>query len=380
MPDVVGARHTLGITQGMRAIDMRAAILELEPSAAPLTVLASRIPAKPTIQTDYKWTESELEARFDAINATAGYDNAATSVVVDNGGKFAIADLVKVTRTGEVMRVTGVSTNTLTVRRGIGNTAAAIVDNDELLKIASAEAEGSDVKPARSSNPTIVTNYTQIIRDSFSITRTLMETKSMNTPGEWEYAAAHAGIEHKKHWEYVFWLGEPSEFTNSDGKAERTTGGALHFISSNVTDVGGTMTESEFFGGFRAPMRYGSKVRTAFASALAIDVLNGYPKGKLEVVQGDSTSPTYGLNVTRYVSGNGTLNVVEHPLFEGAVYGGYIAVLDLSQIRRRPLHDTTIERDRGGNGVDGKTDEYLTEQGLEFGLEQRHALYVGITG
>jgi hypothetical protein len=70
------------------------------------------------VNPEYSWQQDDLEPRFDAINNGAGYSNSATSLVVDNGAYFAQHYLVKVTRTGEVIRVTAVSSNTLTVVRG----------------------------------------------------------------------------------------------------------------------------------------------------------------------------------------------------------------------------------------------------------------------
>jgi hypothetical protein len=385
MADITGARGTGNISQSIRQIDMKKEILELEPNSAPLTVLLGRLSTEPTVNPEFSWQEDKLKSRFDAINAAGGYTNSATAVIVDDGTKFAQHDLLKVTRTGEVIRVSSVATNTLTVVRGIGGGAAAIVDNDELLLIGSAQPEGDTSKPARSGNPTKRTNYTQIVRTPFESTETLAHSNTMTTPNDWNRQANHAGIEHKKDWEEIFWFGTASEDL-SGSQPRRTTGGVLSFLTTNITDAGGTLTEAEFFGTFSPTFRYGNQsTKTLFASRLLVDVLNGFPRGKLEVIQGDN-GDTYGLNVMKYRSPHGTLNVVTHNLFEGAKYGGMGVVLDLSMVKKRVLaneagsRDTHIKDNIQAPDADTRKSEYLTEAGLEYGQEQSGALLQNVTG
>jgi hypothetical protein len=385
MADVTGARGTGNVSQSTRKVDMKAQILLLEPSAAPLTVLSARLNTDGAVNPEFSWQEDRSEPRFDAINNGAGYASGATSVVVDNGAYFAAQDLVKVSRTGEVFRVVAITPpNTLsTIVRGVGSGAAAIVDNDELIIIGSAQPEGDTSKPARSSNPTKVTNYTQIHRTPWESTETLRSSDTFTRPPDWNHQANKAGIEHKKSWEYIFFHGRPSEdLTGSQPR--RTTGGVFYFITTNRTDAAGQLTESEFFGGLSPMFRYGSETKVAFASRLAVDVLNTFPRGKLELVQSDNDT-TYGLRVMRYVSPHGTLNVITHNLLEGQVFGGYIVILDMDQVARRPLsggvgsRDTHIRENIQAPDADTRKDEYLTEVGLEFGQEKTHGIFSGIT-
>jgi hypothetical protein len=382
MAEVLGARLTDNVNQSTRKIDMVPTIKELEPDATPLTVLSTRMPSAPTGNPEFSWVEDDLEPRFDAINNGAGYASGATSVVVDNGAYFAPDELWKVTRTAEVVRVTAVATNTLTIVRGIGSTAAAIVDNDELMKIGSASAENALSREARSSNPVKVTNYTQITRDSVEASETWRGSDQFTRPDDWDRQIDKAMIEHKLKLENTWLHGTPSE--NLTGAPLRTSGGALHFVQTNRTDMGGAMTETEFFGAFNAGFRYGNKTaKLALVSRLVASVLQGYPMGKLHTTQNDNE---YGLNITKFVSPHGTLNIVVHDMLEGAVYGGYALVLDLSQLRKRPMkakgggtRDTHMVENIQTPGQDGRKDEILTEAGLEFGLEKTHFLMTGIT-
>ena len=391
MADIAGARHTLGIEQTTRERDIRKTIYELDPNNAPLTTISMRLPRKPTHNPLFEWYESNRRQRFDAINNGAGYAAGATALVVDNANRFAQYDLVKVTRTGEVMQVDAVNTgtNTLTVTRGVGASATgvAIVDNDEIIRIGSVEPEGALDKPAVSPNPVQVTNYTHIVRTPFDATGTLRASTTYTDPGDWAYASNHAAQEHKIDWEWIFLTSKKDQRTDANGKAIRTTNGVLNALTTNITDMGGGMTEAEFFGSFRTAFRYGDpQSKTLFASQIVLEAINTYPRAKLDVIQSDSGKTSYGLDVKRFISPFGNLTVVQHNLLEGSKYGGNAFILDLSRMARRPLvgngedRDTKIRQNIHAPGYDGRKDEILTEQGLEFGQEQAHALITNVTG
>lgn len=380
---VTGQRATNTIDASQRKIDMADKILELEPDDSPLTVITKRISKRTTIDPKFQWQENELDPRFDQINNGAGYASTITTLAVDNAAYHQVQEILYVPRTGEQMRVVAVNTGagTIDVVRGVGIAAAALVDNDELLIASTAQPEGDASKPARSRNPTPVFNYTQIVRTEFDETETARHSEQQ-TDDDWDHLAMMKGIEHKKSLEYMFMVGHPSEDTTS-GNARRTTGGFKHFVTTNVVDAGGAFTETEFFTGLRPMFRYGSgKEKWGLASALAVDVMNGFPRGKLEMRQSDST---FGLRIFQYISPHGTLNLATHWLLEGTTLGGQIWVLDTDVMKyvylsnKRGSRDTHINENIQNNDVDGRKDEFLTESGLQFGLEKRHGIFFGIT-
>jgi hypothetical protein len=270
----------------------------------------------------------------------------------------------------------------LDVVRGVGSTAAALVDNDELLIIGSAAMEGDTSKTPVSHNPTKVSNYCQIFRTPFELTETLRHTGNEVSPHDWNLQANHAGVEHMKDLEYAFLFGHPSENT-SGTHPRRSTGGFYHFATLNETDVGGTMTEAEFFGALRGIFRYGSRTKLGMASRVAVDVVNAYPRGKLQIEQSEKT---FGVRVMRYISPHGDLNMVTHNLLEGDEFAKHIAVVDLDQVAYRYLagnegsRDSKILTNRQANDADTRKDEYLAEVGLQFGIPAAHGSITNITG
>lgn len=387
MAVATGQRTTATVAASQGVIDLQKEILLLEPSEAPLTVISQRT-KKGTLRercsdVQFSWHNDEAEQRFDAVNNGAGYNSSATSIVVDTGTVFADGDIVLIPRTGEQVRVSGVSTNTLTVERGWGaTTGAAIVDNDPVLVIGTAQVEGATAPEARSENPVKVDNYTQIYRESVKASGSWLSSSNMSSPHDWPYQHKKKAIEHLKEIEYGGLFGTPSSGT------QRTTGGLLNFLTYNGQDMGGTMSETELETWLRTLSRYGSGTITTFASALAISVIDNFAIGRLHTHPGDTS---YGLNVMEYISAHGTLQLVKHKLLEGAVYGGYMIGVDMKSdntMKYRflngdgpgPSRDTKLLTNRQTNDTDGQMDEWLTEQGWQVGRPKTGGVATGITG
>jgi hypothetical protein len=381
MATVTGQRDTLNISQDQRKIDMAASISLLEPDAQPLAVLSRRAGKAKAVNPLFKWMEDTSEARLDSTTTTQ--TSGSTTIAVANGAYFAEHYIAQITRTGENFRVTAVSGNNLTVVRGVGSTAAAINNADEIYILGIAQPEGDDNRPPRSSNPSTVQNYTQIFREPWSLTETARSSDNQVTPHDWNHQANKHGIEHAKDIELNLLFGGAAEDTSSS-HPRRTTKGAVKFIVTNVTAAGGTLTETTFGTFTRTLFRYGGRNKVLLASPLLTSVLNAFAQGKLQIRQGETT---YGLAVMNYVSPFGTLGVVTHNLLQGTKYGGYGVALEFDEIKYRYLdggvgdaRDTHILTNRQGNSTDGRLDEYLTECGLQFGSESKHGLLTGVTG
>lgn len=382
---ITGQRGTNNVLADVYDPDFGKTVAELESSAAPLVVLTQRLNKDKVINPKYTWFEDQLQARFDTVNNGPGYLSTDTSIVVTTGTMWAADDLLYVTRTGELLRVTAVSTNTLTVVRGVGSTAAALNNAEEILRIGSAAMQGAADKPARSTNPTEVFNYTQIEREPIEITGTAKSTANRVTPADWDRAIAHAGIEHSKNKEYACMFGHPSIDT-SGAQPRTTTGGFNHYATSNITDVGGQMTESEFYDAIRPVFRYDSMApRAAFCAGRTVDIINAYGRGKLELIQADKDK-TYGLDINQMVGPGGrVVNLIVHWLLEGATFGNQIWLVNLKHAGYRYLHgdngprDTHTRENIQAPGVDGQKNEILTEFGFVLANPQAHGKIVNIT-
>lgn len=388
MAVATGQRTTGNVLSSQRTIDISDDVFLLEADVTPLLVISRMATKAKTSDPLFSWLNDAGETRFDAVNNGAGYADNATSVVVDTGTLFAADDVVFVPRTGELISVTSISTNTLTVVRGVaGSTAAALVDNDPLLIIGTAAEEGSRSPEPRSDNPTKVDNYTQIFKTTVEASGTWGSSANVTSEHDWNLQRRKQANEHKKDIEYAFLFGKPATATGANGKPRRFTGGIKHYLDQNTQDAGGTLTEAEWETWMRSGFRYGTGTKTVIASPLVISVLNAYALGKYQVVNDKAT--TYGVNVMNLVSAHGSVNLVEHKLLEGAVYGGYAFMLDTkgAGLKYRYLdggpfgsRDTKLLTNRQESDRDGRRDEWISEVGLQVGHAKHHAVLYNVTG
>ena len=388
MATVLGQRTTGNLAAIQRQSDLRSKVRRLEPDKAPLTVITSQMKKnrEATNNSTFQWTEKERLTRFDAVNNGAGYNSSASPITVDTGTLFSAGTLIKVPRTGEVMEVTSVSTNALSVTRGIGSSAAALVDNDPLFIIGrSAEEGGTSAQPI-ANDQTTQTNYTEITKRSVEISGTAGSETNRTSPHDWTLQHEDEGIEHLVDLENKFVFGKPGTATSSNGKPVRYTGGVLHFANQNNVAAGGTLTEAGFESFLRTAFRYGSPQKLLLASPLLVSAISGFSAAKLQTKVGDST---YGVHITQWVSPHGTVNIAKANILEGATWGGYGILLDMGRgnVRYRYLdggplgsRDTRLLKDRQAPDRDGKLDEWITEAGLEFGESKTHAVLTGVTG
>ncbi|QHT60666.1 DUF5309 domain-containing protein [Paenibacillus lycopersici] len=328
----------------------------------------------------FEWMEDDLLPRWDAINAGAGYASGITALVVDNANYFSVNDVVKVPRTAEVMLVTAINTGTqtLTVIRGYGLTAAAaLVDNDPLIIIGNANQEGSGTRELKSTQEVPKFNLTQIFKTPFGVTGTENATK-MYGGKDLSYQQAKAGVQHKIDIARAYMYGE-RKLDTTGSKPMRTTGGLLSFLTKNNYDAGGQLTQTEFDNNIsEVVFKYGSKNKIMLASARLLSVINGWAMNKLQINQ---EAKSFGLEIFEYVTPFGKYSIMNYQhILEGAVYGGYGVILDPANVKHRPLagRDTKLETNIQANDSDSRVDQYITEAGVEVRLPDTHAVLTGV--
>lgn len=375
---MISAVRTTGSLNAIRrVVDVAKKIDVLEPDSAPLTLLTKKMDKRVAVNPEFNWMEEASLVKSDQINHAA-YNSGETDLVVDNGTKFRGGDVVKVVATGEQLLVSSVSTNTLTVVRAWGvTTTTNIPDDSVLLIVGNANAEHATKRNMKIGDIAKKTNYTQIFRTPFGISRTANESDT-NGKNDLAHQRMMQLIEHQKEIERAFWFGEPKEDLTG-ATPRRATGGIDYFISTNATDAGGGLTEAEFDGFLRTGFRYGSKTKWLFASPIVVSAISFWSKVKL-VTSNDDKS--YGVSIVKYVTPFGTVNIVNMNLFtEVTLYSGYAYLIDIDCLAYRYIanSDTKLKTNIQDNSADGEEDEYLTECGLEFSQEKKCALLYNVT-
>ena len=360
-------------------VDMSSTIGFLQPSANPLVVLTKKLNTKSCSNPKYEWMDNNSDVRWSA--AAAGALLNATEIVVTTGdGKnFTAGDLIKFVKTGEVIQVTSVATDTLTVVRNIGAlaaTAAAITTADKFLIIGNASMQGSGAPAENIVGVTPFYNYTQIFKTPFSVTNTL---NASTVYGMKELARLRkmAGIRHAKSMEYAFLFGAKS--INTGGAQPLTT---TEGIISTLTGCANNLTKTYVAAVTKDLLTFceklftnGSSERTCFCSPDVLSWFADNANQKLNFMQ-SSNDKTFGLNITKYMTPHGVLNLILHPLLVSG-YAGYLVALDLEDLYFRPLQgrDTQLKTNIQAPDEDGERDMYITEAGVQIDMVLKHGIF-----
>ncbi len=147
-------------------------------------------PRREARSTVHEWIEDALLPNTDAINQTSFTPSAttATSVTVDNGPRFRPGDIIKAADSFEVMLVTAVATNTLTVVRGYGaTTPEPLADNLKILIISNAALEGADAPAARFTNRVRNSNFTQIFSATVEVSGSQRAANTIGVQDELDF-------------------------------------------------------------------------------------------------------------------------------------------------------------------------------------------------
>lgn len=351
-------------------------------------VLVSKLNKRSAINSTFNWLEDVLNPSWTTAGSSCSSTTTAMCATDAYLNKY---DLVKNIATGEIMLVTGVAATAITAVRAYGTTdSSAITAGQNWLIIGSAFEEGSPYSAlvTKSTMTTSATNYTQIFRKSVEITRTLANTELYGGPDR-NYQRKKKGIEFMRDFERAFLFGEPlkdsATLDTSITHERRTTGGLNYYISTNGTNAGGVLTESEFESFLRLVFRYGSNSRYLFCAPLIISVISMWAQGKLQMFPKDQT---YGIAITQYISPHGSVNLVKEILLENAgsisntyYYGGYAYAVELEDCVYRYMNnsDVQMQTDIQLPGDDSFKDQYIAEVGMEFHNELKHGKLYNVT-
>lgn len=138
--------------------------------------LASISPTKRALDTTHYWIEDSLVSnQVVQADGDPALNDSDTSLVVttDQGVRLRVGSLLRDTAAGsnEVMQVTAISTDTLTITRGFGNTSGETHLAGATFRIVSQpKQEGADTQNSLSVAKTRRTNYTGIFERGLSLT------------------------------------------------------------------------------------------------------------------------------------------------------------------------------------------------------------------
>ncbi len=385
MPPITHADYT-----GILDRDVtRALILSEMPNLAPVyTMLEAGERRKRTLSEKFEWQVSSVSAVRTLIdNVGAAYDAATTTLVVDSTTGIYPDAQVLCEATGEVIHVTSITNaTTMVVVRGIGSViagaAGSVANNASLQVIAHAAGEGGVAPNERHATVSTKSNWVQQYKYAVAISgrAAAVAAKTEDERLRQRQVKLREAVQGAER-SFLFGAGD-NDTTGSESKRVTSSAGLFQAISTNVLAQGGTMTWLAFDNflrdyGFVA----GHDEKWLMAGPTLQGTLHELFKGKMDVA---NLSEAAGLDIKRYHSPYGAVNIVLNRAFKG-VYAGHGLLLDRDQLFARDL-----EREQGGmmhlvpdiqeKAEDAKRDMWCGEFGLEWGDETRHAKITGVTG
>lgn len=380
-----GLRGTGDWATDERPKNFREMILWRSPNGqAPLTALLSKMASEKVDDPEFNWWEEELAVTRLQVNGVMN-TTTTTAVVVDADALLLVpGDMLLVetsdATTAEIVRVNGVASDTSfdVIRAQAGTSAAAIPDNTFITRIGNSYAEGSTSPSVSNRNPTKKTNYLQIFKTAYQITNTAKQTRT-RTGDPLKNDKKRKMFDHSVAMEFAFLFGKPIEFTGSNNKPQRLTGGLRHFITTNATVFNTTPTETTFINAIAPVFDFdggGGNERIIFCGNGALTSLNKLAKAGMQV-RVDEVVKLYGMQLQRWLLPQGTVLLRSHPLMN--THGRYtnsMFVVDPSALKYRFLRDTKMEDNIQANDADEQKGQWLTECGLEV-RHQRTMAYLG---
>ncbi len=193
-------------------------------------------PQRSAMSTIHEWLEDSLLPNTDAVDDQTITDPAADTVfTVDNGDRFRIGDQIMLEGKEEVMFVTNIASNDLTVIRTYGGSPSSnLVDNDVINIIGNAALEGDDAPSTRFTNRVRKQNYTQIFTSAVEVSGSQLATQSIGLDDELDYQKQERLRELLRDLENCVINGyAASSNPQGDSSTRRTMRGALATIATN---------------------------------------------------------------------------------------------------------------------------------------------------
>ncbi len=367
-------------------------------SQAPLTQLTAAMRSAVTDDPIYNWFEKSTQTR--RLRITSAINNAVTTLVFSGGNASSLYPglLLYSEETGEVMRVATITSDTqIEVTRGFaGSTAAAIAIsnavNPHVIVIGSAFEENSLPPTPVGFDPTTESNYCQIFRGTYGMSKTAENTNT-RTGDEMAENKRDCLENFTMDMERAFFFGRKS-LTSLNGRPLRTTGGIIPAIQAQGNNVlaapSNTLTLATLEQWSEQIFAYGSEEKMAFTGTRFITAINTLIRKNAQA--NFTIGPVvkeYGMNVRRLELPHGILVLKQHPLFavQGQVASatwvgmtGSAVVLDMGDIRYRYLkgRDVTHQKDMETPGQDGKLNGFIAECGLELTHGKKHFMLTNV--
>jgi hypothetical protein len=371
------ATYSAGTTLPELAEDVSDLIGIISPYETPL-LDALGDPMREAASTHHEWLEDELLPNKDAINDSSWTDPASdTEFDVDHGSRFRIGDQIQVEGSEELMLVTGVDSDALTVVRGYaGTTPENLADNQVINILGNAAMEGADKPGVRFTNRIRCGNYTQIFTAAVEVSGTDMAASQLGLADEMDYQKQERLRELLRDLENtVINGGQPAANPQGSASVRRTMKGITAHLSTNVFHTG----DSGFPSGTdldEAMINY--VLRAIWENSngnVDLIVVGGFQKRRINTFCADSRSyaandTTFTNMVSIYESDFGVCRIITTRWIPQDA----ALLLDSSRINVLPLAGRNFHFKPLASSGDYECGELIGEYTLELKNEAAHGL------
>lgn len=383
MPFTGKATYSAGSTLPELAEDVADLVAIASPWETPLLEALgdARTPARSTV---HEWIEDSLLPNADRVNDTV-YTNAVTDVVftVATGSRFRAGDLIRVANTtNEVMLVSSVSGNDLTVVRGYGgSTASALANNQAITILGNAAIEGDDASLPRFTNRSRVVNYSQIFTATVEVSGSQLAVRPVGIADELDYQKNQRMRELLRDLENVVINGRAAASTpEGSASVRRTLRGIVPSITTNRFTPGTNgfptdtaLSEAQLNLALREMWRASSgRVDLIVVGGPEKRAINNFAASSRRF---DSADERFKQLFSVYESDFGVCRIV----LSRNVPPGTVLLLDSSRIEVMPLTGRSFHYKPLARTGDRESGQVVGEYTLEFRNEIAHGLISGLT-
>lgn len=170
------------------AIDISSALDKLKPVDTPLLLRIGRDSLRDEcVAVKHEWLEDDVRGTTSTVqNNPLAVGGATLNVAAGDGVKFRAHDILLIE--SELVRVTAVTVDALTITRGWGgSTDAQHAQNVVVTLVAPALPQGSDLLGARTTTKSGLFNYTQIFEEEVKVAATMQNTEKYTKQNDPEY-------------------------------------------------------------------------------------------------------------------------------------------------------------------------------------------------
>jgi Family of unknown function (DUF5309) len=342
--------------------------LLLNPHQIPLLSLVGF--GEPVYNTKHEWVEDEIFSYKSKASAAKTSTDTSITVPTGDGALFRANHVIQIN--DELLLVTAVAGDTLTVTRGYaGTTAAAIAANDVIEILYNESDEGLDARAARAKQRVSKYNYTQIFDETIEISGSAMEVAQSGVDSEYDRQRLHKQTELALQLEKAMING-----VEYNSGTKRLMKGARSFIASNVVDAASAALTATHIndalqkiyeaGGFQTSANH-----VIMVPAKQKRAISGFNSNNIRVSVSDRIE---GRVVDTFISDFGELPVI----LNNNLRASELMILDLNRMAVRPLGSRSFSHEFLGKKGDYIQGQVLGEYTLEFKQEKAHARIKGL--